>query len=487
MNFFRHIFWVLILFSGKILFAQFNLVPNPGFDVYDTCPNNYAQIRYAIPWFQPNAPWLSYHTGSTDYFNQCSSIWNVSVPSNIGGFQNAHSGNAYAGFACYIWPTDTQWKEYLEVKLNSVLDSNIKYCISFYVSLSNNEGNAPTSAIGAYFSNDSALYYSPGYYTFNVNPQIVNPYDSIISDTAGWTVIKGILNPVGGEQYITIGNFWDPPYNYMCIGSPCEMAFYYIDDVSVVALPEIDAGISDTVCRGDSALLTGTLSEYWTKMDFAWTPQSGLNDLDSLHTYASPDSTTTYYFTVSCETCAVPCLEDIIDSVTVYVIQPSIVISAGADTVIALGDSVQLGSVAQAGVIYQWQPATGLSATDIAQPWASPANTTTYFLTAFYSEDTCSFVIHDSVTITIGTSLNDYNSQQQLIIPSVLYSTDIWVIGNIPKKTQVMIFDEMGRIVFITPDYKNDFSGTQLSSGIYYYSISTSSGNENKGKLVKVE
>lgn len=234
-------------------------------------------------------------------------------------------------------------------------------------------------------------------------------------------------------------------------------------------------------------MLTGTLSEYWPGMAFEWTPGNGLNNLDSLQTYAAPDSTTTYYFTVSCETCDVPCLEDIIDSVTVYVIQPSIVITAGPDTVIAQGDSVQLGAPAQTGVTYQWQPATGLSATDIAQPWASPVNSTTYFLTALYSEDTCNFIIHDSVTVDVGISVNDYNPQQQLIIPSVLNSIDKWIIGNLPKKTQVMIFDEMGRIIFSTSEYMNDLAGTRLSFGIYYYSISTPGGNEYHGKLVKVE
>lgn len=338
------------------------------------------------------------------------------------------------------------------------------------------------------FLKDSALYYSPSYYTFHVIPQIANPYDSIISDTAGWTVIKGLLNSEGGEQYITIGNFWDPPYvNTQCIGSPCAGSYYYIDDVSVVVLPEIEAGTGNTLCRGDSALLTGTLSEYWQGMAFEWTPRIGLSNPDSLQTYVVPDSTTTYYLTVSCETCDVPCLEDMIDSVTVYVIQPSIVITAGPDTIIAQDDSVQLGAPAQAGVTYQWQPATGLSATDIAQPWASPTNTTTYFLTALYTEDTCSFIIHDSVTINIGTSINDYSPQQQLIIPSVLCSTDKWIIGNLPKKTRVMIFDETGRIVFSTPDYMNDFAGTKLSFGIYYYSVSTPVGNEYQGKLVKAE
>ncbi len=61
---------VLLLSASSSSFAQFNLVPNPGFEVYDTCPSYsslliepYRAIYYAIPWFQANV-----NVSSTDYF-----------------------------------------------------------------------------------------------------------------------------------------------------------------------------------------------------------------------------------------------------------------------------------------------------------------------------------------------------------------------------------------------------------------------------------
>jgi hypothetical protein len=36
--------------------AQVNLVPNPSFEVFDTCPDAPSQITRAIPWFQPYLP-----------------------------------------------------------------------------------------------------------------------------------------------------------------------------------------------------------------------------------------------------------------------------------------------------------------------------------------------------------------------------------------------------------------------------------------------
>lgn len=233
----RKILLIELLFFSFFSSAQVNLIPNSSFEVYDTCPNTSSQIRYAVPWFQPNET-----GGSTDYYNICDTGNHLAyVPSNWAGFQYPYSGNAYAGFATTIWAYDTIDREYLEVRLLDVLETSKKYCVSFYVSFASLiNAHLPTSAIGAYFSKDSALYYSANYSTFHVIPQIANHYDSIISDTASWTVIKGLLNSEGGEQYITIGNFWDPPYvNTLCIGSPCAGSYYYIDDVSVVALPEI--------------------------------------------------------------------------------------------------------------------------------------------------------------------------------------------------------------------------------------------------------
>ena len=55
---------------------------------------------------------------------------------------------------------------------------------------------------------------------------------------------------------------------------------------------------------------------------------------------------------------------------------------AGNDTTICLGDTVILGVPAVENVTYQWYSSTGLlNDTDIAQPLATPSQTTTYYLT----------------------------------------------------------------------------------------------------------
>lgn len=219
-------------------YAQ-NLVPNSGFEQYNTCPNNYSEIYYAIPWFQPNI-YLgnTYNSSSSDYFNSCTTFSNVNIPINFFGYQQAYSGNAYAGIGWlyYIGNNDSYGREYLEVELDSTLVSGKKYLVSFYASLSNGSRYA-TDAIGVYFSNDSVTYNSSQFHYLPLIPKVMNPASNIISDTANWVLISGQYIASGGEKFITIGNFYPDSISSVDTVNPTgyQVAYYYIDDVSVVA------------------------------------------------------------------------------------------------------------------------------------------------------------------------------------------------------------------------------------------------------------
>ncbi|MDP2187098.1 MAG: T9SS type A sorting domain-containing protein [Sphingobacteriaceae bacterium] len=78
-------------------------------------------------------------------------------------------------------------------------------------------------------------------------------------------------------------------------------------------------------------------------------------------------------------------------------INPLPIANAGQDASIFVGNNTQLQ--ASGGASYSWSPATGLSATNIANPVASPAVTTTYFVTVS-SLFGCSSV--DSVVVTVN-------------------------------------------------------------------------------------
>ena len=216
--------------------AQFNLVPNPSFEVYDTCPNNLGQLNRAIPWFRPS-------TGSSDLFNSCSMPWSMHVPSNYFGYQYARNGNGYAGFYTYYWNAIPQsYKEYIAVQLTSPLTAGVTYYVNFYVSLADS-ANFASDDIGAYFSNGSIT--STNYYPLPVVPQVMNPSGNIISDKLNWTKISGYYVAAGGENYITIGNFnYDINTDTVFVGGGLMYAawegdykssYYYIDDVCVAS------------------------------------------------------------------------------------------------------------------------------------------------------------------------------------------------------------------------------------------------------------
>jgi hypothetical protein len=216
-------------------YSQVNLVPNPSFEVYDTCPNNAGQIYYSVPWFQPTM-------GTSDYLNSCIAT-PLGVPLNFYGYQPAHTGGAYAGFFACILMYDSfpfpNYREYAEVKLNASLQSGVKYFVSFYVSLADSV-NYATDAIGVCFSTDT-IKNDTGYF-LAMTPQIENSAGDFIIDKSGWTKISKSYVASGGEQFLTIGNFKNhAATNTISVAggsantgqSDWSGGYYYLDDVCV--------------------------------------------------------------------------------------------------------------------------------------------------------------------------------------------------------------------------------------------------------------
>lgn len=91
------------------------------------------------------------------------------------------------------------------------------------------------------------------------------------------------------------------------------------------------------------------------------------------------------------------------EQTTTYVINvlPPTPVDAGPDTSVCLNDSVQLTAIGTGpgSITYQWSPAVGLSNPNIANPKASPTTTTTYSVTASYSNGTTAT---DQVIVTVN-------------------------------------------------------------------------------------
>jgi hypothetical protein len=216
----KYLYILISLLTGIVCKSQ-NLVPNPSFETYTICPNSGNQIEYAVPW---NAATLN---SSTEYFNSCSS--GISgVPHNLStGFQYAHSGNAYAGLIFYV---GTNIREYLQVQLINPLVQNKIYYIEFYTNLSSVNWSSPCNNIAANLS--MTRPYTSNYGDLqSLTPHIMISGNPVITDTLNWVQISGCYTAQGGEEYITIGNFFDNA-NTVSTGST-NASYYYIDDVRV--------------------------------------------------------------------------------------------------------------------------------------------------------------------------------------------------------------------------------------------------------------
>lgn len=233
-----------ILFFSKLFFSinfvcSQNLVPNPSFELYNACPPSYSQIDYTGNWNQPTD-----HYGTSDFIHTCSSP----VPSSaINYFKvtNLFHGNGCAGLYTY-----KNAREYIQTKLVTPMVANVNYRVSFRVKKATGSLFVSCNRIGMYISagpingakNSSALT--------SYVPQI--EYTNFITDTANWTLVSGIYKAVGGEDYITLGNFRDD-LSSVSLGGKEGLAYYLIDSVIIEkSITKAKFGISDSViCVND--------------------------------------------------------------------------------------------------------------------------------------------------------------------------------------------------------------------------------------------
>ncbi|MBK9479050.1 MAG: T9SS type A sorting domain-containing protein [Bacteroidetes bacterium] len=209
-----------------------NLILNGSFENITNCPWGVGQISFVPVWSSAN----SYLSPSL--FNSCASLSSiVSVPVNIDsllGYQNAHSGNGYAGINVYQ-DTNPFPIDYLQTQLTDSLDSGKFYCLTFYVSLSN-ISTWGVDAIGAYFAKQPSTVCSTFICVLTYTPQVSNPAGNILLDTLNWMKIEGCFQAQGGERYMIIGNFKDNANTQKAINKPGGYnwsTYYYVDDVSL--------------------------------------------------------------------------------------------------------------------------------------------------------------------------------------------------------------------------------------------------------------
>ncbi len=315
------------------------------------------------------------------------------------------------------------------------------------------------------------------------NPNIANPvasptttrtYTVLVTDENGCTDTDAVtvtVNPLptanaGADVAICFGNStqlsassngpnsyaWSPATGLSAtnipnpIASPAATTTYTVvvtngngctasDQVVVMInmLPIADAGAFAEICIGSSTQLNASGSSGNGTLGYAWSPPTGLSATNIPNPMANPIATTTYTVTV---TDGNGCSAS--DQVTVLV-NPLPVADAGADVAICLGESTTLdasGSSGSGTLSYAWSPATGLSATNIANPVAQPLDTTTYTVQV---TDGNGCTQTDAVTVTV-------NPLPTLVIDSTICALNLFTYNVFLTSNAITVSASAGNV-----------------------------------------
>lgn len=176
--------------------------------------------------------------------------------------------------------------------------------------------------------------------------------------------------------------------------------------------------------------------------------------------------------------------------------------SAGNDTTIFSGDSVKLSpsytTGGQSGVTYNWSPGTGLSATNIPQPWAKPSVTTSYIFTLGVVGGACDLLFSekDTIKITVVPVSTPYSGtfsiQDISIIPNPGHGNPV-LTYSVAEKSEVVIevYTVLGEKIYtgfneiLEPGIHSHqlFTGnSKPATGIYFVKLI----NNNMDRTVKL-
>ncbi len=274
--------------------------------------------------------------------------------------------------------------------------------------------------------------------------------------TFNWSPITGVsdatdprpvLSPTSTTTYTITGTR----------GLYCSISRSFI--VTVNQAPTLNVHTDTTICTGASfkSNTSGNATSY------SWSPVTGVSDPSIANPVLSPSATTTYTVTATTGNCST------FKTFTVSVV-PGVTVFAGNNVTVIEGQSVQLNGSGSQGV-YLWAPATGLSATNILNPVAKPAVTTTYTLKI------------TSVQGCTGTDDVDVNvvpyciKPMEAITPNGDGINERWLVtnGNCISSVAVHVYNRYGSPVYESKDYKNDWEGTYKGKPVpdatYYFVV----------------
>ncbi|MEI6822581.1 MAG: gliding motility-associated C-terminal domain-containing protein [Bacteroidota bacterium] len=440
MDYFKNIFFYLFIFfvlniQGQQILSP-NYVQNHSFEEYYNCPSatDFTNIVNCKFWWGL----------STEYYNACATLSALSVPSNEGGFQYAHTGNAYVGFNLYAKnPLSTDYREAIKTKLIDSLFANKRYCSNFYISLAevSFQNYILLDSVGILITKDSV----PDIQTPILSNGIKMQHSIYNIDTISWFKISNTFFVNGGEYYLTIGNF-DNIVNWPSSVWQAQ-TYIYVDDVSVCECSfNFNLGNDTTLCIGDSLILKPNMPNAIYK----W--QDG--SIDSIYKVTQagiywlkayfPDYNITSYDTIN----------------VTYI--PNPVVNLGNNTILCQGQTLLLNATTN-NATYLWQDGS-------TAPTFNASQDSTYWVKVTDTTANC------STTATIKLECDAEPVIPNIFTPNGDGSNDNFIIKNIEYwDINLQVFNRWGVIVYEDNNYKNNWDGkckgNPLADGTYFYII----------------
>lgn len=232
--------------SQSLLGQVENMVLNPSFEDYETCPQSYTFMDQS----HKLIPHWTYPTFTTpDYFNACSS-GEVKVPENFAGISQPKSGKGYMG--SILSGSDRDFREYFQGTLSGPMKAGQVYCVSFWFKLASGSKFA-VDQLSMYFVEQPVANANKTY--LNYKAQLNNKEGLFLDNTDDWVQFCQLYTAKGGESYFLVGNFKNYDHtNYVVTGKDTKnkkgkaYAYYYFDDFEI--RPLIDCNVCACVPKG---------------------------------------------------------------------------------------------------------------------------------------------------------------------------------------------------------------------------------------------
>lgn len=184
------------------------------------------------------------------------------------------------------------------------------------------------------------------------------------------------------------------------------------DSITVTVNPfKANAGSDKILSCGNTVQFDQVTSNYTGtgNLTYVWTPATGLNSATIPNPTVTIKQTATYAVTVTTPN---GCTS--VDSVTVFV--GPLTAEAGADKTIVCGAAAQLGITTNysggGGLTYAWSPSTGLNLSYLANPVATPLQTTKYYVN-ITTPNGCTAM--DSITVIVNPLTVDAGIDKTII------------------------------------------------------------------------